>query len=74
MAQSIHEQVGVLAAIESECHLVQISRKMLRADFVPRSNDSALQQRECRFDRVGMNVPINVDACGPQKVCVARKR
>ena len=42
-----------LAPIEPECHLVQVSREMLGADAMPRSNDSALEQREGGFDGVG---------------------
>ena len=33
---------------------------MLSAYFVPRSHDSALEERECILDRVGMNLSLNV--------------
>src|ERR1700730_1261317 len=33
---------------------------MLRIDFMPRSNDAALEQRECRFNGVRMNVAVCV--------------
>lgn len=62
MTESIQEQVGILSAIESECHLIQIGREMLCADLVPCSHDAALQEREGRFDCVGMNVALNIDA------------
>ena len=52
MTQGIYEQIGTFAPIETERHLVQVGREMLGADFVPASHDAALEQRECRFDRV----------------------
>src|SRR6185312_3842603 len=55
MAQRIKEQVGTLAAVEPESHFVQIGFQMLCADLVPASDDSALEQRECGFDRIGMD-------------------
>src|SRR5438309_813012 len=56
MAQSVQEQVGILPAIEAELHLIQIGRKMLRADLMPRSHDAALQETESVLDCIGMNV------------------
>jgi|SRR5579863_3895413 len=35
---------------------------MLRADFMPRSENTALQEREGRLNSIGMNVAIHVDA------------
>ena len=52
-AQRVNEQIGILPAIEAECHLVQVKGEMLRADLVPRSNDAALQEREGGLDGVG---------------------
>lgn len=52
MTQSVEEKRVGLATIESERHFVQIGREMLRADAMPRSDDAALEQRECGFDRV----------------------
>ncbi len=62
MTQRIQEQVGVLPAVESEGHLVQVGREMLWANSVPRSNDAALEQGECGLDGIGVNVSIDVDA------------
>lgn len=59
--QRIHEEIGILATIESEFHLCEVSRKMLCADLVPRSDDATLQEREGVFDCVGMNVPVNIN-------------
>src|SRR6266536_4345949 len=56
MTQGVQEQIGVLPAIEAELHLIQIGRKMLRADLVPRSHDAPLQEAESALDCVGMNV------------------
>lgn len=56
MTQGVQKQVVILPAIESERHLIQVGRQMLRADFVPASCDAAFQERERRFDSVGVNV------------------
>jgi hypothetical protein len=60
MTQGIQKQVRVLSAIEPERHLVQVSGQMLRADAMPRSKDAALEQRECGFHGVRVNVAHNV--------------
>ena len=59
MAQSIDKQIGTLPAIKAESHLVQVGLQVLGADFVPRSNDAALEQRKCGFDSIRMNVVPN---------------
>src|SRR5437868_9483247 len=61
MAQSVQEQIGILPAIESERHLVQVGRQMLGRDTMPRSNNSALQKRECVLDSIGVDVTININ-------------
>ena len=61
MTQGIQEQVGVFPAVESERHFVEVSSKMLRANLVPRSHDSALQEREGTFNRIGVDVADYVD-------------
>jgi len=60
MTQSIKEQIRVLAAIESECHFFQVSWKMLGTNLVPRSSNSALEERKGRFYGVGVGIPVNV--------------
>ena len=35
---------------------------MLRRDLMPRSDDAALEQRESRFNGIGVDVAVNVDA------------
>src|SRR5690242_11781008 len=62
MTQGIEKQVLSLAAIETECHFVTVGREMLCADTVPRSDDATLEQRECRLNRVGVDVAVNVHA------------
>ena len=52
MTQGIQEQSRTLPAIEPELHLREVCGKMLGADLVPRSDDAAFQERECRFNRV----------------------
>jgi len=61
MTQSVNEQIGVLAAIEAKGHFVQVGGEMLCGDAMPSSNDAAFEQRERRFDGVGMDVPVNVN-------------
>src|SRR2546426_1166056 len=56
MTQGVQEQIGVLPAIETESHLVQIGREMFCADLMPRSDDTALQKTESVLDCVGVNI------------------
>ncbi len=56
MAQGIEEQIRAIPAIEQELHLFEVGRKMLGANSVPRSHDSALKKRECGFNRIRVNV------------------
>src|SRR5690242_3472637 len=62
MTESVNKQIGAVASIKSELHLFQIGRKMLCGNAMPRSGNTALQERERRFDGVCVNVPHNVDA------------
>ena len=57
----ISEQVRILAIVEAPCHFVKIGGEMFRRNPMPRSHNPALQERERRFNRVGMNVAIYVD-------------
>src|SRR5579862_741821 len=61
MTQRIQEQVRILPAIKTKAHFVQICREMLCGDAMPCSNDAALQEGKCRFDRIGMDVAVNID-------------
>lgn len=61
MAQRIDKQIGPLAAVESELHLLQVGSEMFCAHLVPRSHNAALQERECGFDSVGMDVTFYVN-------------
>lgn len=60
MTQGIYEKVRILAAVESECHLVQIGCEMFCADLMPRSNNAVLQQGESGFHSVRVNVAVHV--------------
>jgi hypothetical protein len=62
MTQGFGKQVAVLSPVEAELHLRQIPGKMLGRDLVPRSHDAALEQRERRFDGIGMHVAFDVNA------------
>ena len=59
MSKCVEKQVRAVTPIESEAHLFEVSRKMLRADLMPRPNDSSLQQRERGFNRVRVDVSPN---------------
>ena len=61
MAQSVQKQIRILPAIEPECHFIQVGREMFCADFMPRSHDAALEQGECRFNGIGVNVSSEAD-------------
>src|SRR5271157_5457783 len=61
MTQCVDEQIGVLPTVKSESHFVQVGLQMLGADFVPCSDDAALEQREGRFDAVRVNVSSEPD-------------
>jgi hypothetical protein len=60
--QSINKQIGILAAIESKGHFFAVGLEMLRADFMPRAHNAALQERECGFDRARVSVALGIDA------------
>jgi len=62
MTQSVDKQVGEMAAIEAEFHLFRVGRKVFGANPVSRAHDSALERRESRFNRTGVNVSHDVDA------------
>src|SRR5579862_1477388 len=61
MTQRIQEQIGILATIEPKGHFFAIGLEMLRADSMPRTNDAALKERECRLNGVCVNVTLGVD-------------
>src|SRR5271157_3264255 len=61
MAQRINEEIGILSAVEAECHFVQVGLQMLSTEFMPCSHDAPLEQRKCRFDGVGVNVGSEAD-------------
>ncbi len=61
MPQRVHEEIGILPAIEAELHLSEICRQMLCADSMPCADDTALQERERILDSVGVNVAIDVN-------------
>jgi hypothetical protein len=60
-AERQREESGVFPLIKPEAHFVAVGRKMLGADAVPRADDPALQQGECGFHGIGMDVALNVD-------------
>ena len=56
----VAEQIRILAVVKPEAHFIKVGRKMLRGDFMPRSHNAALEQREGRFHGVGVNVAVGV--------------
>lgn len=64
MAQVVDEQIGVRTTVESERHFVQVGLQVLRADFVPRSDDSALEKREsCIITPISLDLHPSI--CNP---------
>ena len=61
MTQSIEEQIGTLATVKTELHFIQVCGKVLRAYPVPRPDDAALQQGECRLYGICVNVGAKSD-------------
>jgi hypothetical protein len=61
VSKGIQKQVRVLPAIETEGHLFAVGLEMLRANLVPRSHYSALEQGERGFDSVRLGVAIDVN-------------
>jgi hypothetical protein len=46
---------------------------MFCADTMPRTHDSTLEQRKCRFHGVCVNVAVHVNLCpGGEQFCVCR--
>ena len=58
MTKCIEKQVGIMAAVKPESHFVKVGCKVLRANLVPCSHDSSLQERKGAFDCVGVNGAI----------------
>ena len=58
----IAEHERVFTVIESPSHFIEVGREMLRRYAMPRSDDSAFEQRECALYGVRVNVSINVVA------------
>src|SRR2546425_4384156 len=61
MTQGIQEQIGVLPAIEAECHFVQVGCEMLGADPMPGSDDATLQEGESILNGIGMHFTLNIN-------------
>lgn len=64
MPYRIQEQVIGVTAVKSEYHFFKVGRKVLSANPMPCSNNAALQKRESRLDRIGMNRAVEVNAVG----------
>src|ERR1700733_9193770 len=62
MTQGVQEQSGLVAPIKSERHFFAVGLKMFRTQSVPATHNAALQQRECRLNRICVDVAFCVDA------------
>lgn len=58
--QRIAEEVRIGPIVEPERYFIEVGRKMLCKDFVPRSHDPALKQRKRRFNPVPAHVYVTV--------------
>jgi len=58
--ERVAEKELILPIVETEAHFVEVSREMLRRDFMPRTHDAALEQGERRFHGVSVNVSVRV--------------
>ena len=45
LQNGIAEEIRILAIVESETHLREIGMQVFRADFMPRSDDAASEER-----------------------------
>lgn len=61
MPQSVSEQIRPFPAVKPEGHFFTVRLEMLCANTVPAASDAALQERECRFNRVGMRLALCVN-------------
>lgn len=61
MTQGVQKQVGPLPAVKPEFHLLEVGREMLGRNLMPGADHAALKQRECRFNRIGVNVAFHIN-------------
>jgi len=60
MTQGVEKQIGAFPAVEAESHFVEVGLQMLCANFMPRSDDAALEQRERRFHCVRAYAKVGI--------------
>jgi hypothetical protein len=53
---AVEVRIGHIA--KPECHFIEIGCKMLCRNFVPRYDDSQLEQGKRRFDPICRNIPL----------------
>jgi hypothetical protein len=61
VSECVEKQVWIFTAVKPERHFIEIGRKVLGTNLVPRSHDSALQQREGALNRIGVNISNRID-------------
>lgn len=60
MAQRIGEQISPFSAAKPEAHFFEVGLEMLRTEFMPTTAQPALEQRERRFNRVGLSASAHI--------------
>ena len=61
MPQRINKQIRAITAIKPKLHFLQVGRKMLCRNLMPRADHAAFQERERGFNRIRVNVALHVD-------------
>jgi hypothetical protein len=61
MTECVQEQIGLVAAIEAKRHFFAVGLKVFRADSMPRTDNSALQERECGLNGIGIDIALGIN-------------
>jgi hypothetical protein len=56
----ITKKIGIFAVVKSEAHFFEVGLEMFCTEFMPATAQPALEQRERRFDGIGMGVPAHI--------------
>lgn len=60
LEQGVAEQIRVGTIVKPECHFIEVGGEVLRRDFMPRTDDATLEQRERGFDAVRSDIPVHI--------------
>ena len=56
----IAEKIGVFAIVEAEAHFLKVGLEMFCTEFMPATAQTALEQRECGFNGIGVGLSAYV--------------